>query len=251
MNERDLEARLRDAYRAEASHADPGALIERVHAIPTTAGAERPRWWNRLGLGASRSAGSGGIDVRGARNMLTATRIAAVVAALALGSTFLAVQVDDSPGTAPAPAATTGESWITVTGQADLFCSGNTRTCHGTYHDMSDTRLDGDVSISFSHEGAPESGTMSNYTNYTLWGDVVVANDGGTWEGKWVGFRDEDSLHHVTSWFEGTGEYEGLKYIEQAYEPEGGLSVVSTGLLFEGQIPETVVPPTIASAVSE
>ncbi len=116
MNERDLETRLRDAFRVEAERADPGALSERVHSIPAMVEPERRRWWHRFRSGATRRAGLGGAQVRGANNMLSATRVAAVIAALALGTTFLAVQVGDSPEVAPGQAAPTADSWATVTG---------------------------------------------------------------------------------------------------------------------------------------
>lgn len=240
MNDRDLEIRLRAVYRAEAAQADPGALIERVHVIPTTAGPARPQWWHRFWFGASRSAASDGIHVRGAHNMFAASGITAAVAALIIGGSFLAAQLEDQPAGGAQPAGATGESWVSVTGQQDLYCA-NT-ACSGTYHDMSDPRLDGKATITFAVGQEPESEVSGNVT---LWGEVDVANEGGTWEGNWVGFADDKGLHHVTAWFEGTGEYEGLRYIEQAYEPEGGLSITSAGLLFDGDIPATVIPPVI------
>jgi hypothetical protein len=242
MNDHDLETRLRDAYHVEATQADPGALIERVHAIPATAGPERPRWWHRLRFGASRSAGSGGIQVRGASNMLAATGITAAIAALTLGGAFLAVQVEPPPEASRASAAASGESWSIVTGGQDIRCNGSTLRCAGTYRDMSDPRLNGSAYISFEAQLDP---SVDPYTGaYALAGDLVVRNSGGTWEGNWIGFADEDGIHHITSWFTGTGEYEGLKYIEQSAGTTGGEGITSTGLLYEGDTPFTVVPPT-------
>ncbi len=244
MNERDLEARLRDTFRREASEADPGALFERVHAIPTMAGRHRSHWWQRLGFGAARSVGSGGIHVRGANSMIAATGITAAIAALTIGGAFLAAQVDSPPPGGQQPAA--AESWVTVTGQQDGGCRSD-GTCYATNHDMSDPRLDGDVSITFNYE----TGAGSAEGNYVLWGDLVLTNEGGSWEGNWVGFTDENGRHHITSWFEGTGDYEGLQYLEQAYEPEAGMSLATTGLLFEGDIPATVLPPVVAAAADD
>lgn len=248
MNQRDLETRLQRSYRRHAELADPGALVERLHSIPTTDEPRRSRRWHVLGLGGSRTAGPGGIDVRGASNMLTATRIAAVVAALALGASFMAQQIGAGPEPAARPGATAGEAWTTVTGLQDYACNATTQTCRGTNHDMSDPRLEGKVAITFSYQ---EDADDPSVGNYTLWGDLVISNDGGTWEGNWVGFTDERQLHHITSWFEGTGEYEGLSYIEQSYEPEGGKSMVATGLLFDGDIPATVMPPVMSDPSSD
>jgi hypothetical protein len=85
MAERDLEARLRHAVRAEAESTDPGALFERVISIPDTVGPQRERWWHGLGLGGVRGHRGGGATTKGGTRMLTAVRFAAVAAALAIG----------------------------------------------------------------------------------------------------------------------------------------------------------------------
>ena len=237
MNERDLETRLRDAYRAAATQADPGALAERLHSIPATAEPQRRRWWHALGLGTSRGAGPGGIDVRGANNMLTATRIAAVVAVMALGSTFLAVQVGDAPQPVVPAAAPAGESWVTVTGTQSL--SGGEETgMYGRRLDVSDPRLEGDVTITYERNGPTDD-------NSTLWSTVTITNDQGSWVGLSIGFADERGEHRHTGWFEGTGAYEGLAYIEQLTEPDvntAGTFLDAVGLVYEGELPPMVLP---------
>ena len=240
MNERDLETRLRDAYRVEAGQADPGALSERVHSIPATVEPPRQRWWHDFGFGAARSAGPGGIQVRGASSMFTATRIAAVVAALALGTTFMAAQVGPQSDPAERPSAPMGESWVTVTGTQKIVCSRG--SCTGTNRNMSDDRLGGDVAINFELQ----SGSSGVWKNYAISGTVDITNDDGSWHGQWIGFVDEQGLHHNTAWYEGAGGYEGLKYIEDITEsgPSGPLDVV--GLVYDGEMPATVVPPAAA-----
>lgn len=114
MNERDLEARLRDIYRVAAERADPGALTERVRSIPATVEPERRRWWHSLRPGAARRTGLGGTHVRRGDNMFTAARVAAVVAALALGASFLAMQVGDpaDEGSSAADPNAHGSIWL-------------------------------------------------------------------------------------------------------------------------------------------
>ena len=234
MNDRDLETRLRDAYRAAATQTDPGALIERVHTIPTTVGPERPRWWHRLGFGALRSAGSGGIKVRGANNMFAATGITAAIAALALGGAFLAAQVEPAPQGGQQPASATGESWITVTGTQEFACGYG--SCAGT-STMSDPRVEGDAEIRWSSDQRQSI----DVSNYLLWGSITIANDGGTWVGQWTGFVDEEERHHITTWVQGLDAYEGLSYVEQAAQATSDGPLIATGLLYEGEAPPTVL----------
>jgi len=238
MNEHDLETRLRSTYRSRAGRTDPGALNERVHSIPATVEPERRRWWHGFRSHATRSVGLGGTQVRGASNMLTATRIAAIVAALALGTTFLAVQVGDPPDTAQQPAAPTGETWVTVTGTQNRSDGGG-GVMVGQMLNMSDPRFEGDVRIEYE-QSAPSGG------NSTLWSTVTVTNDEGSWVGQSIGFVDELGAHHHMGWFEGAGAYEGLAFIEQLTEPESGISSGAwldvVGLVYEGELPPMVLP---------
>ena len=241
MNARDLETRLRGGYRREADQADPGALSERVHSIPATVEPERRSPWHGFGFGALRSAGPGGTQVRGASNMLTAIRIAAVVAALTLGSTLLAVQVSGPDDEAfQAPSATTGEAWATVTG---------TQRLRGTIEGalvgqnlgMSDPRLEGKVRITYE-SGMPsddDSGLDS-----TLWSVVTITNENGSWHGPSIGFVHERGVHHHIAWFEGAGDYEGLVFLEQLTEESAsaGMDLDIAGLVYEGELPPMVLP---------
>jgi len=237
MNERDLETRLRGTYRLEASQADPGALRERVHSIPATVEPERRHWWHRFRSGATRHAGLGGAQVRGANNMLTATRIAAVAAALALGSTFLAVQVGDAPGPVPQPAAPADDGWAIVTGNQLLIGSSPDCAFTAKNREMSDPRLEGDVCIDY--EGVAE--------DFAMWSSITITNADGSWHGQSVGFMDEQGGHHHTGWFEGDGAYEGLAFIERLAEanpdsPSAGVNLDFVGLLYEGELPPMVDP---------
>lgn len=172
--------------------------------------------------------------------MFTATRIAAVVAALALGTTFLAVQIGNAPEAAQRPAAPTGENWVTVTGTQRVVSGGDERM-YGTRVDVSDPRLEGDVVITFERDGRYGSASGSNST---LWSTVTITNDEGSWEGLSIGFTDKHGGHRHAGWFEGTGAYEGLAYIEQLTEPEvnsAGSRLDVVGLLYEGELPPMVI----------
>jgi hypothetical protein len=104
--------------------------------------------------------------------------------------------------------------------------------------DMSDPRLEGRVEIEYV-----QNGPYSN--NSTLWSMVTITNDEGSWEGQSVGFVDQRGGHHHMGWFEGTGAYEGLAFIEQLTEPEvtsAGSRLDVVGLLYEGELPPMVLP---------
>ena len=107
---------------------------------------------------------------------------------------------------------------------------------------MSDPRLEGEVTITYERDGRYGSGSGSNST---LWSTVTITNDDGTWEGLSIGFTDQHGGHRHSGWFEGTGAYEGLAYIEQLTEPEvnsAGSRLDVVGLLYEGELPPMVLP---------
>jgi len=244
MNERDLETRLRSVYRSRAERTDPGALSERVHSIPATVKPERRRFWHGFRSDATRRVGLGGAQVKGANNMLSATRIAAIVAALALGTTFLAVQVGE-PSQVPVPAAApASESWVTVTGTQTLIGEVE-EAMVGRMRSMSDPRLEGDVRITYEGDSGVEEHPG------TFWSTVTITNDEGSWQGQSVGFSEEDGSHHHTGWFEGDGAYEGLVFINQLTERGRGISAGTdldvVGLVYEGELPPMVLPDWVAT----
>lgn len=172
--------------------------------------------------------------------MLTATRIAAVAAALALGSTLLAVQVGDSPEAAPQPAAPTTDDWAIVTGNQLL--EGSSPDCAMTAKNWntSDPRLEGDVCIDYEGDEGGEGLA-------TFWSSITISNAEGSWQGHSVGFMDEQEAHHHTGWFEGQGAYEGLALIQRLTEvnpefPSAGVNLDFVGLLYEGELPPMVDP---------
>ena len=247
MNERDLETRLRSTYRSRAERTDPGALTERVYSIPATIEPERRRWWHRFGSGAPRHAGLGGAQVRGASNMLSATRVAAVVAALALGTTFLAVEVGDPPEGAPQQVVPGTDSWAIVTGTQTLVGASPDCELTARNRNMSDPRFEGDVCINYETVGEDLA---------TFWSSITVTNADGSWRGHSVGFMDEQEAHRHTSWFEGHGAYEGLAFIQQLTEenpefPSAGARLDMVGLIYEGELPPMVMPDWAADTAGD
>ncbi len=245
MNERDLEARLRETYRAQAERADPGALAERVYAIPATAEPERRRWWHGFGSGVARHVGPGGEQVMGGIHMLVSMRTAAMVAVLALATSLLALQVGSPAEQTLTGANDPADNWVTVTGTQEMQVS-SSGYGFGT-NSMSDPRVEGDYAMTWL--AVMDPGGENN--DYPLWGTTTITNDGGTWQGQWIGFKDDQGRHHITEWFEGTGAYEGLRYIEQGEQAEPSSSASSekldvTGLIYEGMAPQTVIPAEIA-----
>ena len=166
--------------------------------------------------------------------MLVSMRAAAIVALLALGTSLVAVQIG-SLGEPVKPVATEpGGSWVTVTGTQEII--GTAGGFGAAISTVSDERISGNVAITWS--AAAE--TTADENNDALWGTVRISNDGGTWVGQWVGFVDDQGRHHITEWFEGTGAYEGLRYIEQGVQRERGGLLDVTGLIYEGAAPSTV-----------
>lgn len=249
MNERDLETRLRHAYRVEAQHADPGALSERVHSIPATVEPERRRWWHRFRSGATRHAGLGGAQVRGANNMLATTGITAAIAVLALGTTFLAVQVGGPDEEADLAGVPMGEAWVMVTGTQVLTGANPDCALTGWNANVSDPRLAGDLCINYETDQGGED--LATY-----WSSITITNADGSWQGQSVGFMDEQGAHRHMSWLEGHAAYEGLAFIEQLTEaspadPSAGGQLNVVGLIYEGELPPMVIPDWAAEQDAE
>ncbi len=177
--------------------------------------------------------------------MLTSMRAAAIVAVLALSVSLVAVQVGSptetvTPGAVEPGAAEPGAAWVTVTGTQEILrSSGGTADVTST---MSDERLSGDLAITWS---ADAEGRSADENNDVLWGTTTISNDGGTWEGQWIGFVDDQGRHHITSWHEGTGDYVGLRFIEQGTQRVQGGLIDVTGLIYKGMAPSTVLPAEV------
>lgn len=82
------------------------------------------------------------------------------------------------------------------------------------------------------------------------WGDAVLTNEGGTWEGSYAGALASDyGGDVVTRWLVGTGAYEGLTFYWWLAGYEGGIDGAQWyGIIYPGNPPPTVVmstPPVV------
>lgn len=69
---------------------------------------------------------------------------------------------------------------------------------------VNDSRVHGTATIRMSID-------MQRDGSADLWGTLVIANAGGTWEGFWFGTVDQGyTTHHVEGMLRGTGDYAGL-----------------------------------------
>ena len=81
---------------------------------------------------------------------------------------------------------------------------------------MSDDRVSGTSTVTINYDMYP-TGIAD------MWGATVLTNDGGTWEGDWVGSIHSDGTHTTYGTLTGTGDYEGLRYIFfNVFEEPGG-----------------------------
>ena len=170
--------------------------------------------------------------------MLAATGITAVFAALALGTTFLAVSVDQDA--TPLPGAPTTDDWTIVTGNQLLIGGSPDCTMTAEHRNMSDPRLEGDVCINYE-------GNVGAEELETFWSSITITNVDGSWQGHSVGFTDEREAHHHTGWFEGSGAYEGLAFMSTLTEanpkyPSAGMNLDMVGLVYAGELPPMIDP---------
>lgn len=80
---------------------------------------------------------------------------------------------------------------------------------------MNDPRVSGRhtvTNLSMDYWGDPNSDNGA----LVQWGDELIENDGGTWEGWASGIYSTDRGDLIAVWFEGTGGYVGLSYFYMA-----------------------------------
>ena len=65
-----------------------------------------------------------------------------------------------------------------------------------------------------------------------MWGTTVLTNDGGTWEGEWVGSIHSDGTHTTFETLTGSGDYAGLSlsYFTVFGDPSGEFPEQQPGL---------------------
>lgn len=101
--------------------------------------------------------------------------------------------------------------------------------------EANDNRLSGDLYYTFSGN-LKFTGVPPVFFYGHFWGNIVIENEGGTWEGANTGVRTEEGYHYAFSVLHGHGDYEGLVahiYFarEDTTDPYGPIS-------FEGLIKE-------------
>ena len=90
---------------------------------------------------------------------------------------------------------------------------------------MSDERVSGISTVTINYDMYP-NGIAD------MWGTTVLTNDGGTWEGEWVGSIHSDGTHTTYETLTCTGDYTGLRYtfFNVFEEPGGEFAGVDAGM---------------------
>ena len=143
------------------------------------------------------------------------------------------------------PALAEGD-YVVFTGELTYNCGSD--VCRFTYT-MSDPRLSGDG------EAPIDLGCSAGDTCW-MGGEVTISNDGGAWQGRWVGFIVEGVQHDHMAWMEGTGDSEGWSYVAVHSDGDGDQRYEDVrGLLYRGDLPPSVadgpLPPPSEMDASE
>jgi hypothetical protein len=235
-------------------------VLDRLIATP-----QRRRWWPLrwfpFGIGTTRPAGVDEPRPEGrARNMFTATRVAAGVATLVLvGSlAFVASPVSDQ---SVAPAAETEAidplDFGGFTGQMQCRVGNEgttTRSDWGTFVEgetyprctieTSDPRISGShysVHDYYKYRGRPNWGVRS--------ASLVITNDDGAWvtTDGWGYQQPWDGAMFYAQRFEGTGAYDGLTALMIHTQDEWGFDFDVEGVIIPGELPEMPAAPVEAA----
>lgn len=237
MNSDDLERRLRSAQASEAERADPGALLERVLSVPELVEPKRRRWWSGLWAGSRRHDSDTGPGVKGGPMMLTATRLAAAIAILALGGAVITAQRGPGPETVVPGAEAPGVvEWAPVTGSAAVTFDPANGTLAGSYS-LSDARVSGEM----VHRWYVISDQPGQMGEGMYWGTVSIPGEEGSdasWEGEWMGYLGSDGTQNQMNWLHGRGSYDGLSFLFSSLGQPDALQV--SGIIYRGDIPPVV-----------
>jgi hypothetical protein len=123
--------------------------------------------------------------------------------------------------------------------------------------EMSDERLNGNVT--FIHNGEVFGETLEgSYHDFVLyWGTMLIENDGGTWEGTHftADHRSQPDVNGpIVMQLTGSGDYEGLSAIlyRTVVSPPGTANADHMesvdGMIFPGDLPPDRVPPPVGAA---
>ena len=171
------------------------------------------------------------------RALVSTPRLVAATAVLALAAGLLWSSVLTPPPQEQLPGA--------AAERTDFIIATGTSTVGGGPEptgddDMSDPRVSGRVELTNSSLNGSEDSTG------VRWGQYTLVNEGGTWEGEWIGLWEVPSgaadgmvsPENAMVWAYGTGDYEGWSYVTNY---TGDLTTLSVrGLIYQGDIPPTV-----------
>ena len=122
----------------------------------------------------------------------------------------------DAEPTGATQASPTTFPGVEVTGTSDCSMTAEEPVivleCHEV---MSDPRVSGESEVTLKLDEGPEGSYL-----YRFRGTYVLTNDGGTWEGPWVGLMPLDQSEDLVGVYEGTGDYEGLRYHQYLWHPD-------------------------------
>jgi hypothetical protein len=165
--------------------------------------------------------------------MFSASKLIAGAVVLALSGTLLWSGVFTPPAEEQRPGAEAVRTdFVIATGTSEMFGSGPYWRGNDA---MSDPRVSGDIELINNYDTGSEDLTG------VQWGQLTITNDGGTWDGEWIGFYEEggEDSENATAWLRGTGGYDGWSYVVNYSGPMSELGV--RGLIYQGDIPPTVV----------
>jgi hypothetical protein len=246
MSDHGFEADFRAWCSEEASDAASSELTPRILAIPSTTPTRkrhRPKWWPFTGNGQAQGR---------SRSMFTATRIAAVVSIVVLGSGLALSGLglrpgDEAAGPPGAEAPLVGDEWGFFSGTrfGGSMAAGGEKTVEngmdvrlgerytGGGLKTDDPRMNGTLTeISNGFRVARGIPTPADGTDGAIWSvRHVIENEGGTWTCETTTLEVGD-VGSASGWCTGAGGYEGLR----AYLASGGSNDVA-GYITSGDGP--------------
>jgi len=109
-----------------------------------------------------------------------------------------------------------GQSWIS--GDRVLHKRGGVSYW---YDEVSDPRLSGPLVLTVNWNFQLTAPPVFGYG--PEWGTMRISNEGGYWEGHWVGERTEEGYSYITAVLHGYGDYQGLQartdYVHETTDP--------------------------------
>ncbi len=97
--------------------------------------------------------------------------------------------------------------------------------------------------------GRGTPGSCSDDMTCSMDGSLHLRNDGGTWDGEYVGWIAAGGVYEATSWMRGSGDYEGWSYIVYMNGYDDDSSADMHGLLYRGDLPPSVALDDATSPV--